>query len=237
MPMYPRDSELDKQEEGRQRPNEGRAPLLVLCAVAALLVLLGFFIHGDFATPRSEVDPGGTEVETETPPTTLDPVTTTEAPTTTAVQSVHPVGRPTWLVIPSIAVEAPIVSVGVLDDGGMETPHSGYVGWYSLGPAPGEMGPAVLISHVDTLRAPDVFYRLKELEPGDEIMVYGSDDDEPAVFVVDAVETQLKTELPKDRIWFYTDTALIRLITCGGEWDSRLKHYLSNVIAYGHLIR
>ena len=57
------------------------------------------------------------------------------------------------------------------------------------------------------------------------------------MFVVESVEEELKIDLPRDRIWSYSSTALIRLITCGGEWDRNSRHYLSNLIVYGHLVR
>jgi hypothetical protein len=66
--------------------------------------------------------------------------------------------------------------------------------------------------------------------------VYGEDGD-AATFVVDSKEQQLKSELPTDRIWNDTWQPVIRLITCGGEFDRDWGHYLSNVIVYGHLVK
>ncbi len=118
----------------------------------------------------------------------------------------------------------------------MQIPHSGEVGWYKLGPPPGQPGPVVMVGHLDTARDPAVFYRLKDLLPGDLIHVYGADGD-VATFVVDATEQWLKAELPTERIWDYTPEAVIRLITCGGQYDRKSHHYLSNLIVYGHLTR
>ena len=94
----------------------------------------------------------------------------------------------------------------------------------------------MIVAHVDTKTGPDVFYHLKDLEPGDEVLVYGEDKD-VATFVVDSKEQQLKKELPVDRIWNNTSEPLIRLITCGGDFDRSSGHYLSNVIVYGHLVK
>ena len=44
-------------------------------------------------------------------------------------------------------------------------------GWYSLGPTPGEVGPAVVLGHVDGYRNPGIFYRLHELVPGDDVEI------------------------------------------------------------------
>jgi hypothetical protein len=90
---------------------------------------------------------------------------------------------------------------------------------------------------MDSVHGRDVFYDLKSLEPDDLVFIYGSDGSDPAVFLVDAVETHLKSELPRERIWLYSKEALIRLVTCGGSYDRKWGHYLSNVIVYGHLAR
>ena len=78
---------------------------------------------------------------------------------------------PSTLSIPRIGVRATIVAVGRKADGAMQVPDPGQVGWYRLGPRPGDPGPAVLAGHVDNHTSPDVFYRLRELRPGDEILV------------------------------------------------------------------
>ncbi len=93
-----------------------------------------------------------------------------------------------------------------------------------------------MLAHVDSVHGRDVFYYLRHIEEGDQIFVYGADFD-PAVFVVDSLEQQLKSELPRDRIWYYSKEPLIRLITCGGTFDHHWGHYLYNVIVYGHLVR
>lgn len=229
---------MDRQGEGRRSPAGGQAPLLVLLLVATLLVLLGFFVHGDYSAPTvalaEETTTSTTLAAVETSTSTS---TSTTVPQTTTTEGLfHAIGDPSRLVIPAINVDAKIVPVGLTSDGSMQTPSTGKVGWYELGPVPGEQGPAVLIGHVDNTKGADVFYRLKRLEPGDEIYVWG-DDDSPAVFVVDSLEEHLKIDLPKDRIWEYTGTAVIRLITCGGTFDRTTHHYLSNLIVYGHLVR
>jgi hypothetical protein len=50
--------------------------------------------------------------------------------------------------------------------------------------------------------------------------------------VVSESEQQLKDDLPVERIWNDTDDAVLRLITCGGEFDADARSYLSNLIVY-----
>jgi sortase (surface protein transpeptidase) len=138
---------------------------------------------------------------------------------------------PSTLSIPSIGVRAPIVEVGLQANRAMQTPDPGRVGWYKGGPWPGGPGPAVLIGHVDTRTGPDVFYHLRELRPGDEILV-GRAEGTTIRFLVGRLEQHPKTELPTSRIWTKTNRPLLRLITCAGRWERATGHYRDNLILY-----
>jgi Sortase domain len=138
---------------------------------------------------------------------------------------------PSTLSIPNIGVQAPIVGVGGTANGAMQTPEPGQVGWYRHGPQPGDPGPAVLVGHLDTRTGPDVFSRLGELRPGDEILV-GRPDGTTARFLVGRLERHPKTALPTSRIWTKTSGPLLRLITCAGSWDPATRHYRDNLIVY-----
>jgi sortase (surface protein transpeptidase) len=113
----------------------------------------------------------------------------------------------------------------------METPDPDLVGWYRFGPRPGEPGPAVLVGHVDTKTAPAVFYRLRQLRPGDEILV-GQPDGTATRFRVGRLEQHPKTALPTNRIWTKANRPLLRLITCAGSYDHATRHYRDNLIVY-----
>ncbi len=81
-----------------------------------------------------------------------------------------------------------------------------------------------------------MFFRLGELEPGATVSV-AREDGRTARFVVDKVERYPKDRFPTVAV--YGDTtqrAELRLITCGGAFDSRTGHYQDNVVAYAHLV-
>jgi sortase (surface protein transpeptidase) len=177
--------------------------------------------------------PRGTVVSIRTTTTTRLQVVST---TTSTTHLTHVIAVPARVVIPILDVDAKIVPVGIAKNGGMEVPDVRFAGWYKLGPAPGAPGPSVVISHVSYKGTHGPFYDLKRLEPGDEILVYDALGD-CAVFQVDYQETVLKTELPTERIWDDTKESVIRLITCGGKFNRQTRHYESNVIVYGHLVR
>ena len=137
---------------------------------------------------------------------------------------------PTSIAIPAIGVQAPIVPVG-LHNGAMQTPNRGQVGWYRLGPRPGAPGPAVLIGHVDNHTGPDVFYRLRQLRPGDQILISQADGT-TSRFLVGRLEQHPKTAQPTSRIWTTATRPLLRLITCSGSYNHTTHHYRDNLIVY-----
>jgi hypothetical protein len=138
---------------------------------------------------------------------------------------------PTSITIPAIGVQAPIVAVGLQTNGAMQTPDPGQVGWYRLGPRPGAPGPAVLIGHVDNRTDQDVFFRLHELRPGDEILISQSDGTTTR-FLVGRLEQHPKTALPTSHIWTTAPGPWLRLITCGGPFIHATGHYRDNLIVY-----
>lgn len=142
-----------------------------------------------------------------------------------------PVGDPVGISIPAIDVDAQVVPVGLNADGSMETPDFGLAGWYTEGPTPGDPGPGVIVAHVDSRGGPDVFYRLNDLAPGDEITVSQADG-ATKTWRVESQEQTDKDALPADRIWNDTADPVLRLITCGGIFDRSVGHYTDNIIVY-----
>jgi hypothetical protein len=87
-----------------------------------------------------------------------------------------PVSPPVRVEIPAIGVSSSLVRLGLNADGTMQVPGDYQVaGWFTGGPQPGQLGPAVIASHVDSQTGPAVFYRLRDLRPGDEIRVVRAD--------------------------------------------------------------
>ena len=133
-----------------------------------------------------------------------------------------------------VGLGADVVPVGLAADGSMELPHFGLAGWYTRGPMPGFAGPAVIAGHVDSHTGPDVFFALRKLKPGDVITVRRANGS-ALRFTVELVETVPKRALPRARIWNPTERPTLRLITCGGRFDRRVRSYDSNVVVYAAL--
>jgi hypothetical protein len=142
---------------------------------------------------------------------------------------------PVRVVIPRIRVDSTLVGLGREPDGSVETPARWeQAGWYEHGPRPGEPGSAVVLGHVDSTRGPAVFYRLRELRRGDQVLVRRADGSSLR-FVVERTGRYDKRRFPTDEVYYPTLTSALRLVTCGGEFDARTGHYRSNVIVFARL--
>ena len=145
------------------------------------------------------------------------------------------VPRPIALDIPAIGVTTSLVRLGLTRAGTLQVPsRTAVAGWYAGSPRPGAIGAAVIAGHIDSYLGPGVFFRLRDLKPGNLIYVrrrHGS----LAVFKVTAVRTFLKKRFPTADVYGPVPDAQLRLITCGGTFDASTGHYLSNVIVFAVL--
>ena len=144
--------------------------------------------------------------------------------------------RPVRVRVPAIEVDSSLIDLGLQADGTLEVPKDGTAaGWFTGSPAPGELGPAVIAAHVDWDRRPGVFFRLRDLERGDEVVV-DREDGTTARFEVLEVERYPKDAFPTERVYGDIDHAGLRLITCGGEFDRAARSYRDNVVVYAGLV-
>jgi hypothetical protein len=142
---------------------------------------------------------------------------------------------PVRLEIPAIGVSSPLVRLGLNPDGTMEVPGEyGLAGWFTGGPQPGQLGPAVIAGHVDSRTGPAVFYRLRELRPGDQIRVVRADR-RVLRFRVEALNSYPKQALPGDQVYGTTTVPSLRLITCAGTFDRARQSYRDNLVVWASL--
>ena len=128
-------------------------------------------------------------------------------------------------------ISGPVVGAGVdAASGELAVPaDASVVAWYEYGPAPGQAGSAVLAGHVDWHGVPGIFFRLRELQAGDPVTVTMSDGTVLGFHVVDARLVD-KPELPRAEVFARAGPPTLRLVTCGGEFDSSTHHYRSNMV-------
>lgn len=163
---------------------------------------------------------------------------------TKALTAPHTVGKvlsrsiPTRLQIPKIGVNTQLSQVGLQANGQMQMPWDiETASWYKYSPTPGEVGPSVIVGHLDGANYANmagVFYRLHELSPGDQILVTRTDGT-VATFKVLYLKQVPQNDFPTQEIYGNINYAGIRLITCGGTFDSNTGHYNQNTVVYGAL--
>lgn len=147
-----------------------------------------------------------------------------------------PEGRvvPTSVRIPAIGVdEREVQRLGVAPDGTAEVPQDyARVGWFD--PSVARPGPTVLLGHVDSRSGPAVFFRLRDLRPGDVIELDRSDGS-PARYAVERVEQVAKDAFPTFAVFGATPDDVLRLVTCAGDFDRGARSYTDNLVV--HAIR
>jgi sortase (surface protein transpeptidase) len=142
---------------------------------------------------------------------------------------------PVRLRIPSIGVDTSLGRLGLNSDGTIEVPADwDQAGWYAKGPAPGEVGPAVVLGHLDSYTGPAVFARLASLKPGAEVLI-SSQDGTQLRFVVDRLASFSSDSFPTDQVYGVTPGPELRLITCGGTFNVGRGRYSANVVAFATL--
>ncbi len=173
-----------------------------------------------------------------TPPSVSSPAPPTSAPESTPAESTAPVRSvPVSVRIPRIGAGSSLIPLGLNADQTIQVPPVStpmQAGWYVNSPAPGETGPAVILGHVDGNRQPGIFYRLRELKTGDEVLV-DREDGTGVRFTVTKVDQVPKDRFPTEAVYGDTDGPELRLITCGGAFDRAAHNYLDNIIVYAVL--
>jgi len=140
--------------------------------------------------------------------------------------------RPVAVSVPSAGISAPTIALGLKPNGKIEVPQDfSEAGWRSGGPEPGERGAAFITAHVDSRSGPGAFKRLGEVSPGDDIRVRRKDGTTVS-FVAERTEQVAKNNFPTARVYGDTRLPTLRLVTCGGSFDSGSRHYRDNLIVY-----
>lgn len=143
---------------------------------------------------------------------------------------------PTRLVIPSIHLDTTFVSpLGLNTDQSVSVPDSyTQVGWYKNGSTPGEIGPAVILGHVDSKVGPAVFYSLGQVSVGDSVEVTRLDGT-VAIFEVTELKRYPQTEFPTEQVYGAIDESVLRLVTCTGLYSHNEQRYSHNLVVYARL--
>ncbi|MBU6231993.1 MAG: class F sortase [Patescibacteria group bacterium] len=142
------------------------------------------------------------------------------------IVSVPEAERPRRLIIPSLGIDANVQQVGVTPAGKMGTPDNFTdTAWYKYGPAPGQLGDAVIDGHVDNgLSLPGVFKHLDSIAIGSDIYVVDQTG-RRIHFVVTATSSYPYTDFPGSAVFTDAGTSRLTLITCVGSWVGKDRTY------------
>jgi sortase A len=154
----------------------------------------------------------------------------------TPVPTVAP-GIPTIITIPKINIHAAVESVGMDSQGRMDVPKTADdTAWFSHGYKPGMNGSAVIDGHLDKVTgAPAVFWNLKQLSSGDQIIV-SENNGKTYTFAVERIIRYPYNSFPIKEVFGATQTPMLNLITCNGVWDKNTKNYSDRLVIYSKLV-
>jgi LPXTG-site transpeptidase (sortase) family protein len=138
---------------------------------------------------------------------------------------------PVRLMIPEINVNATIQHVGVTPKGEMEAPSNSVdVGWFDLGPRPGEKGSAVISGHFDGGNGESgVFINLYKLKEGGKLYI---EDDKGVSITFVVRESRTYDPGYAEEVFSLNDSAHLNLVTCDGVWDGAKKSYSKRLVVF-----
>ena len=163
------------------------------------------------------------------------PISNAGSPDALASGSALEANRPiTSITIPSIDLSAEVVQANMLPvDGGYTWQVPAFkVGHAETTAGAGEVGNAVLLGHVTSLRSGNVFQELDKVKVGDTVQVFSND----AEFDYRVVSS---TAVPRSdaSVLQPTQTPSVSLITCTGMWLPTIWDYTERLVVHAELAR
>ena len=209
---------------------KGRAPLLI---VAGLVLLIVVGVAAFLSRPEPTV--GSSAVAALESAATAAPsaAAPAAAPPASSPAAEADEVAPARLTVPALELDATVAAVGVnTETDEFDVPPSvDRVGWYRYGPGlTAKAGSIVVAGHVDSAdQGKGAFFELSSLEPGDTMSLAGPDGANREFEVV-ARERYRKTKIPLDKYFARDGAPRLTLITCGGPFDAKTRHYRDNIV-------
>lgn len=147
-----------------------------------------------------------------------------------------PFVSPREILIPKLAVKAPVVKIGQNADHELDIPLNPKItGWWRGGVHPGApRGTAIIAGHINYSGVTGVLARIGTLNPGDKVYLKGFHHARKLrlTFRVTGVRTYRKTALPYRKIFNQHSRSRLVLVTCGGPFDAATGNYQDNIVAF-----
>lgn len=137
---------------------------------------------------------------------------------------------PLTLAVPSVGIDAPVIAVGLTNDGAMDVPKRPTdVGWFEYSPRPGLAGNSILAGHLDWQGAPGAFATLSSVKNGESVVVRESDGSERGFAVEWKREVAAEAPPPK-QVFEPIISPGLTLITCGGRYNPATRRYDTRIV-------
>ena len=173
--------------------------------------------------------------DASTTTSTVPPTAPTVAPIVTYAADVGilapvAVSAPVSVDIPALEASGPVIPAGVNEADELDIPPDARtLVWYRHGPTPGAAGSAVIAGHLNWKGVEGVFSDLASTPVGEQVWVT-YDDGSTRAFTVTTVELVEKPAIGVHGVFERDGDSVLRLVTCGGEFDASRRSYKSNVV-------
>lgn len=191
--------------------------IFLIVVISLILVLFGLIFHFVF---QDEVGGGLAQISAK-------------ATVLLEQKQTDLIGFPVRLKIPTISVDAVVEYVGLTSLGSMDVPAGSMnVGWFDLGPRPGEVGSAVIAGHSGYKNnKPAVFDNLHKLKKGDKIYI----EDGKGAVIAFVVRKIVSYDRNIEGVGIFTsndDVPHLNLVTCTGDWNAIEKTHSSRLVVF-----
>lgn len=148
--------------------------------------------------------------------------------------------KPRYLRIPELSLYSRVKELGLTTEGAVDAPWNVYdTGWYNGSIKPGSKnGVSLILGHVSGRSAPGVFRSIHELKK-DQVVEVELGSGEVVRYKVDKVVEYDVDSIDMRKILYEVEpgTHSLRLMTCGGIFDSQNQEYKSRTVVYTTQIR
>jgi hypothetical protein len=140
---------------------------------------------------------------------------------------------PVHLVIPALGISVPVSQLGLNTNGSVVAPTSYTVpGWYKDGYAPGQLGSAVILGHIDSS---GVFSKIVDLKVGEHLSVTLADHTSLTYKVI-GVREYPAASYPYKGVYGPEKYSALNLVSVGSIFNAPTGHSVSDVVVFTALV-
>lgn len=152
------------------------------------------------------------------------------------IEPISTTSEPSSLSIPSLKISANFVPLGLNPDQTLQVPPSPeQVGWFVYRAKAGDIGPFVVVGHLDSVKGPAIFANLEKIKNGDIVEITRRDGS-VVKYAITSSSKFPQNNFPTDMVYGPISFAGLRLITCTGSYIKDAKHYSDNLVVFGTMV-